>query len=492
LNSANSNLVRRRREALACLEPVWRDVLERLAVLFPTAAISGRLRPDIYNSRDGVLARDSAGIRLVVRDAEDLEKTRAQLHAVFSVTEERDYRLGRPESPYYRAVHLYLSLRGFEIEVQLRTRRHHRLAAWAHDRLLLAREGAGLVGDPRVIPWLVAVADAFDQLDTGQLALPPPPPPVLLPHLPGLGLAPDVDWCQAPISIAPLFSHATKDERCVAAIVADGAIRCPDTLPDWVPRFSGFADSWAGRTSAVMLSLGFGYLVDNANMCAAFLFSEDLVRRPTVQVHKTAEVFRICCIVVEVARQLERDRWLEFFHSAGDSLLAFDNPYLKTSFRDYMLQQFGERDPKPTWRDVWGPSAFSEGVLRILYLENENVRQEIEHRISAFRQSNRLSGGGEALDYVRLAWSDPGIYRTPIALPLSDQQKKHLQVLVPRELRLDDGACVGLCLAPKRAPAVLDAIGAVRDHADRHLGPEIPVYCGALVAPLAACLRRSP
>jgi hypothetical protein len=453
--------------------------------MFPNAGVSGRLRPDVYGDGNGLVARDSAGTRVVVQDAAALDRAALSIHRAFRVTAVRDHRCGRRATPYYRALHLYVEINRVEVELQLRTRRHHRLAQWAHERVFLPCESSELVGCPDVDRWLVAVADAFDCLDQGQEVALPPAPPVLHPHLPALGLAPHSDWAPTVPSTLPLLSHATKDLRCLEAILAEGALMCPRELPAWVPRFSGFADQWAGRTSVVMLSPGFGYVVDNANMCAAFLFSEDLIRRPEVTLHRQPEVFAISALVLATIRDYQREHWLRFFRNPSRELACFNHPLVAVSFRDYMLYQLTVPEAPLAWRDAWGPSTFSEGVLRLLYLENAALRSEVDRQVAAFRSRNRIGGGSRTVDLVRQAWQAPSFYKTPEATPLSDDRKNHLQVLVPNRLVLGAGECIGLCVAPRYAVRVVELLQKYRVEVRALLGAELPVYCGGRVAPLA-------
>lgn len=178
-------------EMLDQLQPAWMAVMNKLSTLFPESEITGRLRADIYFQGDGLLSEDSAGTRIVLAHAADLESALQKVIEHFSVCEIRDYRDGHHRAAYYRGVHVYVYEGSFKVEVQLRTRRQHRIAEWAHEHLLLPHsEDCGrFINDPLVYSYLKDLSSYFDVLDRGVDARNqrPQPPPVLLDCLEELG-----------------------------------------------------------------------------------------------------------------------------------------------------------------------------------------------------------------------------------------------------------------------------------------------------------------
>jgi hypothetical protein len=166
---------------LAGIRPVWTEAMRRLQALMPELLVDGRLRPDVYGAGNGSLARDSAGVRVISPSLTELEKAADIVRSLWPTIEERNYLAGHPRTPYYRALHIYCRVDGFEIEVQFRTRRQHVIAAWTHDRLLppLQPPWAELAGEPQVIAFLTALASTCDARDRSVPSALPATPQVL-------------------------------------------------------------------------------------------------------------------------------------------------------------------------------------------------------------------------------------------------------------------------------------------------------------------------
>lgn len=159
--------------------------------MFPLADVTGRLRPDIYGDGDNVLSKDSAGVRVITVNASALNHALCIINDKYIVSEVKDYREGHPRSGYYRGVHVYVRREEFDVEVQLRTRRQHLIAEWAHDRLFMPRteDDWGLVLDQNVLTFLGALSAHYDRLDNDLFPTPLPTLPApLQPHARSLGL----------------------------------------------------------------------------------------------------------------------------------------------------------------------------------------------------------------------------------------------------------------------------------------------------------------
>jgi hypothetical protein len=170
---------------LALLGKVLRSVKGTLTEMFAQALISARLRPDVYHTGNGLIARDSAGVRVIVGGRAALDEGVRRVLGRWPESEVRDYRQGHPRAAYYRGVHIYVTHDSYEVEVQLRTERQHLIAAWAHDHLLppMLPEDEHLAADSSVGTFLSELSECYDQCDRGELiAVLPEVPSVLQSH----------------------------------------------------------------------------------------------------------------------------------------------------------------------------------------------------------------------------------------------------------------------------------------------------------------------
>jgi RelA/SpoT family protein len=167
---------------LARLEEVWHSVTCTLTEMFEQGAISARLRPDVYQTGNGLVARDSAGVRVIVDRRATLDEGVQRVMARWPLSEMRDYRQGHPRAAYYRGVHIFVRHDAYEVEVQLRTERQHLIAAWAHDHLLppILPENQDLVEDLSVGKFLSDLSEYYDRCDRGVLDSNPPNVPSVL------------------------------------------------------------------------------------------------------------------------------------------------------------------------------------------------------------------------------------------------------------------------------------------------------------------------
>jgi hypothetical protein len=108
--------------------------------------------------------------------------------------------------------------------------------------------------------------------------------------------------------------------------------------------------------------------------------------------------------------------------------------------------------------EVWGPSAFSEGIINVLYEGNTEYRKELETQIKMFNVSNTVKGEVNIRDYVTKEWKHLNIYRQPTDIPIENEKKAHLQLLIPHSLPLWDTGLIGLCVPPRYLSSVVEAL----------------------------------
>jgi hypothetical protein len=263
-------------------------------------------------------------------------------------------------------------------------------------------------------------------------------------------------------------------------ILRGGALLCPARLAH-VQKFSRFADEFTGRTQYVMFAPGFGYLVDNANMEVGFLFSTELVDIPGTILHRNPVVYAACLMIAGLARDRQRQKWLSFFQNDHPELSVYNHPLVRISFVEYMREYMASSVDDVRIGDSWGPSTFSEGVFRILYLGNHELRAYIAEELLAFDRVNTWTNRYLIKEYLCTNWSTLNVYRSPDAPTWGDAQKTHVQLLVPGRVPLWSSGLVGLCTRPP----LLDTFRAILKAAEPYLPVgemrDIPVYCGTQV-----------
>jgi hypothetical protein len=285
----------------------------------------------------------------------------------------------------------------------------------------------------------------------------------------------------------PFFSHATKDFSYFANIVRTGSLICPQKLVG-IKKFSSFTDEYVGRTKYVMFSPGFGYIVDNANMDVAFLFTDWLLTCPGVVLHIRPAVFAMCKMIVRTIKQKQREYWIEFFCRPRKSLDCFNHPQVKMAFRDYMLEVLSSEDDQMIYGDTWGPSTYSEGIIKILYESNLALRAEMSRMISSFNSDNTLEGRS-AREHMRQHWRSLNIYRHPQDRWLSDDEKTHTQLLIPDHVPIWRGGMLGLCVSLERAPAFAATLRGIMDYIPSYYLRSLPVYCGSNIYSIDELLK---
>jgi hypothetical protein len=164
----------------------------------------------------------------------------------------------------------------------------------------------------------------------------------------------------------PFFVHSTKTAEDVVSIIRMGRIESGSDAPcAW--RFNPHVDDLFGRSTSVMMNLGFGLFVDSAAMSAAFVFDWSLLRRQFVVVERLPVSFHTCRRVLEHLHRHERRRWARYFsHATESSLDEYNNRHLNTSFRDYMATFFADARPTYEIGDAWGASAYVDGIMTFL------------------------------------------------------------------------------------------------------------------------------
>lgn len=278
----------------------------------------------------------------------------------------------------------------------------------------------------------------------------------------------------------PFLSHSTKALEYFCRICRTGAILCPNQVTR-VRKFSGFADSFFGRSRYVMLSPGFGYIVDNANMEAAFLFSDDLLCQDGCVLHLQPVVYGVCALIVRHVRSYQRMRWLKFFLNADSSLDIYNHPLLRTSFCDYMLEYLSTDKDELVIRDAWGPSAYSEGVIRVLYLKNEGLKPLLGREIQRFCTCNEIWDSKEIRTYLNMHWGRLRVYRQPTESPLPDCLKSHIQILVPGRIQVWQRALIGVCVHPRVWERFAHLLRELRSFIRVDDYVSLPIYCGEKV-----------
>lgn len=269
-----------------------------------------------------------------------------------------------------------------------------------------------------------------------------------------------------------------------------GSLVCPQKLME-VKKFSSFADEYVGRTKYVMFSPGFGYIVDNANMDVAFLFTDWLFNCPGVVLHIRPAVFAICEMIVRTIKQKQREHWIEFFRRSRKSLNRFNHPLVKMAFRDYMLEFLLSEDDQLIYGDAWGASTYSEGIIKILYEGNLALRAEMGRMISTFNSGNTLEER-KAREYLRQHWSSLNIYRNPQDRWLTDNEKTHTQLLIPDHVPIWRGGMLGMCVSRERAPEFTAILRVLLDHIPPYYLKSLPVYCGPNIYSIDELLKIHP
>jgi hypothetical protein len=275
----------------------------------------------------------------------------------------------------------------------------------------------------------------------------------------------------------PFFSHATKDLRYFAEIVRCGRLICPKKLSH-VVKFSSFADDYFRRTSYVMFSPGFGYIIDNANMQVSFVFSERILTLPGALAHLNPIVYAACELIVSTAKQRQTSYWVNFFERNKNTLGRFNHPSVRTTFSEYMLSYLSSDGRDLVQGDSWGPSTYSEGVVTLLYENNPSIKHELAELISTLIRENTLTGA-EAQDYFSSYWQSLRIYRTPFGSPLSPLEKSHIQLLIPEEVKLWDGALIGICVPPSSLDPFISSARSVFGYIPHECVQGVPIFCGA-------------
>ena len=145
--------------------------------LFPRSASLAEARRRVFEAApdDPAAMTDVAGLRVVVPDMAALEAVAADRRRAWEgrVIKHRDYVGEDHRGDGYRSVHLVVEVRGRPVEVQLRTARMHRWAAWEHGLVYKGRYRRNAA----VKEYVKAVADRLHRQDRGTCR-PPCPLPV--------------------------------------------------------------------------------------------------------------------------------------------------------------------------------------------------------------------------------------------------------------------------------------------------------------------------
>jgi hypothetical protein len=289
--------------------------------------------------------------------------------------------------------------------------------------------------------------------------------------------------------LSPFFSHATKEFEYFVSIVQSGAILCSERLTS-VRKFSKFTDQYIGRSLYVMLAPGFGYLIDNANMKVSFLFSQQITDIPGAVLHKKPSVYEICLIISRFVKVNEREKWLYYFKHHNETLERYNHPLLKVTFRDYMLSFLTSYKEIIEFQDVWGPSAFSEGIIKILYEENTKYKEEIKSQIEAFNRKNIIKGKGKINYFLKKNWQKFNIYRSPTDTPLSNNEKTHLQMLIPEDLPIWNTSLIGMCVSPKYLVPFIEILIKIRECIPEQIKEALPIIVGDRLFPITNLLKN--
>lgn len=448
------------------------DIEQRLAEIAPSSIVTSRVRAD------PVPIHDSIGLRLTTRDAAARDLAVTSICAWLHPREVRDYRSGRRQTPFYRAVHLLCTYEDLPLEVQVRTRRHDRLAEWAHDRLFVTPTRWSDVAPTRaIIDWLVAVADWYDDLDHGcQSPSPAPIPPELEGHLPQLGLA-HLAGRDVP-SAAPLLSHSTSSIAGLNGILRSGQILPGDKVPEEIPRFGPWTDRWTGRDQFVMFTPGYGRVVDRHATAATFVFNESISLRPG-ELHRDAEMWSIARLIVDSVIS-DNPEWLaKLVHDGVEDLAGYDHVHLGVAFADYLDECLRTGQGVEGWRDVWGPSAYARGLVEVV-LERAPNRAAIEQTIRSWRSGNRVPGGPEALAFLRRNWRTTSVYRTPFDPHLSPSKHTSTQLAVRGPIDMGSSSLIAIVVPSSSVDALKEGLR----RPDCSLDLTVTMYCGNEVGTL--------
>jgi len=143
---------------------------------FAKRASLGEARQQVFAAApdDSHALTDVAGLRVVVPSLAALELVVAERRAAWKgrIIKHKDYVGKDHRGDGYRSVHLVVEARGRPVEVQLRTTRMHRWAAWEHALVYKGR----FRGNETVKTYTRAVADRLNRQDLGTCEAPCPLP----------------------------------------------------------------------------------------------------------------------------------------------------------------------------------------------------------------------------------------------------------------------------------------------------------------------------
>ena len=344
------------------------------------------------------------------------------------------------------------------IPVEVTTRRGARLGDWSPP----GRPG------PQVVSFLDAVRTHFHNVEQGHDSMSPVLPEPLVGAGYHFGLADRRLASTTPLR--PVLVHGTRTPQSLVAILTSGTIRCGADAPVGTPRFHPRADRWSGRERYVMLNLGFGRLVDDPAILAAFVFNETLATGD-ITLHRRPEMWETARIVLNDAVTNHSDTVAAAASSPATA------PELATYLQACLRQG-------RVVLDVRGSrvlSAYSYEVVDALL----PLRPGPMHtRLSEFRMVNRQSGGRRCLNELRRAWCGEGCYKLPYQRELPPERQDGNQILVPEFLSLDDPSFVALAVSMHRRAEAIDALSKLSP-TTVHQFCDLPVVTCAGVTPLA-------
>lgn len=85
--------------------------------------------------------------------------------------------------------------------------------------------------------------------------------------------------------------------------------------------------------------------------------------------------------------------------------------FLKENFKEYMLQFVNSPESNFEYKDVWGPSAFSEGLIKVCFLNNQSLFGMINKKIDSLKNEITISKEKDIFEFLSNKWDEFVIYR---------------------------------------------------------------------------------